>query len=137
MSGIDLDSIRTRLRQLDFLSGFIGLAPRGDFDAICEDLAINEVAGLIHEIANLRAENAAMREVCDTSVKYMEAADASEDDGEDEATQDAGFAWDKAVRRWRAVQWKSQHAQQGPVSAIPAVTPAGPPSASPQVEQTD
>lgn len=128
MSGIDLDSIRARLRQLDVLSGLIGLAPRGDFDAICEDLAINEVAGLVHEVEQLRAENAAMRVALRKHYPTIAGHAISLDNRHEER---AAAEWREVARELYVAAYERQQVANGPVSATPAVTPAGLPSASP------
>jgi hypothetical protein len=47
MSNPTIIAIRDKLRQLDVLSGFYGARQLNDLDALCADLAFNDVAGLL------------------------------------------------------------------------------------------
>lgn len=51
---VDVDAIKNKLRQADVLSGLWGVGPEGDFAAVCEDLTLNEVPGLVAEVERLQ-----------------------------------------------------------------------------------
>jgi hypothetical protein len=57
----NLDAIKGKLNLVDVLSGMTGPAAQAEFVAVCEDLAINDVAELVAEVERLRAELAIAR----------------------------------------------------------------------------
>lgn len=73
---VNLDAIKDKLRQVDVLSGLLGPAARADFESVCEELAINDVADLVGEVERLRELNARQVALVEQARSERDASDA-------------------------------------------------------------